>query len=154
MFPGTKNRNEGVNADVPRYQKPERGYIRQSRPFTKLDTEYDRAKVPPYNGNDPPPAPGSLKALLFPPLLNNVENKGRKGYERGTARNFLQSFPLSGASVVQSYWAWRNQPFVSQMDLLSAHTPQIWGVTISPLNLGGELGREHCKTRGFGHSTP
>ena len=42
-------------------------------------TEYDRAKVPPYNGNDPPPAPGSLKALLFPPLLHNVENKGKRG---------------------------------------------------------------------------
>ena len=26
-----------------------------------IDTEYDRANVPPYNGNDPPPAPGSLK---------------------------------------------------------------------------------------------
>ena len=36
-------------------------------------TEYDRVKVPPYNGNDPPPAPGSLEALLFPPLLNQVE---------------------------------------------------------------------------------
>ena len=41
-----------------------------------IDTEYDRAKVPPHNGNDPPPAPASLKALLFPPLVNNVENKG------------------------------------------------------------------------------
>ena len=46
---------------------------------TFFDPEYDRAKVPPYNGNDPPPAPGSLKALLFPPLLNNVENKGTQG---------------------------------------------------------------------------
>ena len=71
-----------------------------------FDTEYDRAKVPPYNGNDPPPAPGSLKAPLFPPLLNNVQTRERKGYERGTARNFLHSFPSSGAPVVQSYWAW------------------------------------------------
>ena len=30
----------------------------------------------------------------------------RKGYKRGTARNFLHSFPLSGTPVVQSYWAW------------------------------------------------
>ena len=37
-----------------------------------FDTEYDRAKVPPYNGNDSPPAPGSLKELLFPTLLNEV----------------------------------------------------------------------------------
>ena len=40
---------------------------------------YDRAKVPLYNGNDPPPAPGSLKTLLFPPLLNKVQNKGTQG---------------------------------------------------------------------------
>ena len=64
---------------------------------TSFDTEDDLAKVPPYNGNDPPPAPGSLKVLLFPLLLNEVQNKG---YKRGTA------FPLSSAPVVQSYWAW------------------------------------------------
>ena len=45
----------------------------------KIDTEYDRAKVPPYNGNDPPPAPGSLKCFLFPTLLNEVQNKGTQG---------------------------------------------------------------------------
>ena len=44
-----------------------------------VDTEYDRAKVPPYNGNDPLLAPGSLKALLFPPLFNKVQNKGPQG---------------------------------------------------------------------------
>ena len=44
-----------------------------------VDTEYDRAKVPPYNGNDPPPAPGSLKRFLFPTLLNEVQNKGTQG---------------------------------------------------------------------------
>ena len=48
---------------------------------TFLDTEYDRAKVPPYNGHDPPPAPGSLKALLFPPVLNEVQNKGTQGVQ-------------------------------------------------------------------------
>ena len=47
----------------------------------ELDTEYDWAKVPPYNGNDPPPAPGSLKALLFPPLLNKGQNKGTQGVQ-------------------------------------------------------------------------
>ena len=47
----------------------------------KLDTEYDRAKVPPYNGNDAPPAPGSLKAPLFPPLSNEVQNKGTHGVQ-------------------------------------------------------------------------
>ena len=46
---------------------------------TWFDTEYDRANVPPYNGNDPPPAPGSLKRSLFPTLLNEVQNKGTQG---------------------------------------------------------------------------
>ena len=47
----------------------------------KIDTEYDRAKVPPYNGNDPLPAPGSLKALLLPALLDKVQNKGTQGLQ-------------------------------------------------------------------------
>ena len=87
--------------------------------WASIDTEYDRAKVPPYNGNDPPPAPGSLKALMFPPLLNNVQTRERKGYKRGTTWNFLQSFPLSGTPVVQSYRSpipvckiWRKPGFV------------------------------------------
>ena len=46
-----------------------------------IDTEYDRAKVPPYNGHDPPHAPGNLKALMFPPLLNKVQNKGTQGVQ-------------------------------------------------------------------------
>ena len=54
-----------------------------------------------------PPAPGSLKTLLLPPLLNNVQTRERKGYRRGTARNFLHSFPFSNTPVVQSYWAWK-----------------------------------------------
>ena len=45
----------------------------------RFDTEYDRANVPPYNGNDPPPAPGSLKRSLFQTLLNEVQNKGTQG---------------------------------------------------------------------------
>ena len=48
---------------------------------SSLNTEYDRAKVPPYNGNDPPSAPCSLNALLFPPLLNKVQNKGTQGVQ-------------------------------------------------------------------------
>ena len=44
-----------------------------------IATQYDRANVPPYNGNDPPPAPGSLKRSLFPTLLNEVQNKGTQG---------------------------------------------------------------------------
>ena len=73
-----------------------------------VDTKYDRAKVPPYNGNDLPPASGSLKTLPFPPLLNEVQNKGTQGvHKRGTAQNFLHQFALSGTPVVQSYWAWK-----------------------------------------------
>ena len=51
------------------------------KPFKTLqiDTEYDRANVPPYNGNDPPLVPGSLKRSLFPTLLNEVQNKGTQG---------------------------------------------------------------------------
>ena len=62
-------------------RRPKHVLSQSMTPFacTLLDTEYDRAKVPPYNGNDPPPAPGSLKTLLFPPLFNNVENKGTQG---------------------------------------------------------------------------
>ena len=58
------------------------------------------------------PVPGSLKAPLLPPLFNNVQTRERKGYRRGTARNFLHSFPLSGAPVVQSYWEWTWELFL------------------------------------------
>ena len=54
-------------------------YVEKVYVLFRSPTEYDRAKVPPYNGNDPPPAPRSLKALLFPALLNKVENKGTQG---------------------------------------------------------------------------
>ena len=51
----------------------------ENKTLPKFSTEYDRANVPPYNGNDPPPAPGSLKRSLFPTLLNEVQNKGTQG---------------------------------------------------------------------------
>ena len=34
-----------------------------------------------------------------------MQTRERKGCERGATRNFLQSFPLSSAPVVQSYWS-------------------------------------------------
>ena len=73
-----------------------------------LDTEYDQAKVPPYNGNDPQPSPGESKSpSAFTPLvITKYKTRGRKRYKQGTTRNFLHSFPLSGTPVVQSYWAW------------------------------------------------
>ena len=75
----------GSSLDLPVWRVPRRvgpgcfpsGFQANSeRTPSSLDTEYDRAKVPPYNGNDPPPTPGSLTALLFPPLLNEEQNKG------------------------------------------------------------------------------
>ena len=51
----------------------------------------------------PAPAPGSLKPSCFHPCKAKHKTRGRKGCERGTTRNFLQSFPLCGAPpVVQS----------------------------------------------------
>ena len=50
----------------------------------------------------------SKSPLLFHTLCRAYERKHkttRKGRKRGTTRNFLHSFPLSGGPVVQSYWA-------------------------------------------------
>ena len=74
-----------------------------------IDTEYDRAKVPPYNGNDPPPAPGSLKALLFPPLLNEVQNKGTQGVHSEVPRgnpsiHFHCPVPRSSSHIGHGFW--------------------------------------------------
>ena len=77
-----------------RFWVVQRTFRRPLLPGSKIDTEYDRAKVPPYNGNDPPPAPGSLKTLMY-------KTRERKGYKRGTARNFLHSFPLSEQTTKQ-----------------------------------------------------
>ena len=41
--------------------------------------------------------------FLSRPLWFIAETRECKGYERGTERNFLHSFPLSGTAVVQSY---------------------------------------------------
>ena len=62
-----------------------------------FDAEYDRAEVSTAQWKWSLPAPGSLKALLLPPDLNKLQNKGTQGYRRGAARNFLHSFPLSSA---------------------------------------------------------
>ena len=107
-----------------------------------------------------PSAPGSLKALLFPPLLNNVENKGTQGvrarygaelrYERGTARNFLHSFPLSGALVVQSYWAWKKaHKLFSHKLSVPPFVPGIVPGTnrVCPRDKPGEIGLPLCKIR-------
>ena len=77
--------------------------------FGKLETfvtEYDRAKVPPYNGNDPRPA-NRLKALLFPPLLNKVQNKGMQGVQAryGTELPpFISIVRCPGRPVILGSW--------------------------------------------------
>ena len=113
FFPELKNKKSARNFPAESFSGTPWGHgrprLRVKEVHAKdsiFDTEYDRAKVPPYNGNDPRPAPGSLKAPLLPPLLNNVQTRECKGCKQGTARNFLHSFPLSSAPVVQSYWAW------------------------------------------------
>ena len=54
------------------------------------------------------------RICLFPPLCpceTKHKTRGRKGCKRGTTRNFLHSFPLSGSPVVQSFWAWKTVTF-------------------------------------------
>ena len=78
-----------------------------------FDTEYDRANVPPYNGNDPPPAPGSLKRSLFPTLLNEVQNKGTQGVR---ARYGAELPPI--ISIVRH----PGRPVISVPDLSALYT--------------------------------
>ena len=74
---GTKKEGQVQIGKPPRLKHPRLAALEGGGVF--IDTEYDRANVPPYNGNDPPPAPGSLKRSLFPTLLNEVQNKGMQG---------------------------------------------------------------------------
>ena len=82
-FPQKKNRKMPSGPKLWNLKKIPSEYQKNfpKREFFRIfGTEYDRAKVPPYNGNDPPPAPGNLKALLFPPAsVNKVQNKGTQG---------------------------------------------------------------------------
>ena len=66
-----------------------------------FDTEIWPGQGPSIPWKWSPPSPGSLKAIL---LFSRT--RGCEGRERGTTRNFLHSFPLSGTLVVQSYCAW------------------------------------------------
>ena len=75
-----------------------------------VDTEYDRAKVPPHNGNDPPPAPGSLKALLFAtPIKQSTKQGNARGtseVRRGTSSNhFHCPVPRSSSHIGPRYWS-------------------------------------------------
>ena len=69
-----------------------------------VDTEYDRANVPPYNGNDPPPAPGCLKRSLF---SNPIKRSTKQGNARGTSEvrrgTSSNHFHCPVPPVVQSY---------------------------------------------------
>ena len=106
-----------------------------------LDTEYDRAKVPPYSENDPPPAPGSLKALLFPPLLNNVENKGTQGVR---ARYGAELPPF--ISIVR----YPGRPVISFGERSGDHNHQDFPKSIA-IQMGGVLRYKweaYCDTNG------
>ena len=104
-------------------------------PFKKVET---RHRIWPGEGFTvhwkwSPPSPGSLKALLFPSLVKKHKTRGHKGRERGTTRNFLHSFPLSGTPVVQSFWAWGNDADRTHPSL-QPHTgvrPAIYGTNTS-----------------------
>ena len=87
---------------------PKGGLVSRKRGPQKLDTAYDRVKVPPYNGNDHRPPLVVYKPFCFHPYSTKYKRRERKGYKRGPARNFFHSFPLSSTPVVQSYWAWKN----------------------------------------------
>ena len=52
-----------------------------------------------------PPAPGSLKALLFPPLLNKVQTKGTQGVQARYGAELPPFISIVQYPVVQSYWA-------------------------------------------------
>ena len=52
-----------------------------------------------------PLSPGSLKALLFPPLVNKVQSKGTQGVRARYDAELHPFISLSGTPVVQSYWA-------------------------------------------------
>ena len=101
-----------------------------------FDTEYDRAKVPPYNGNDTPPAPGSPKTLLFPPLLNKVSQS-----HSNNARVYLIPPPLGkslsggGIQFSRGLLKWLQErppkgPFLGPKNGMSqiSHFGALWGV--------------------------
>ena len=54
-------------------------FLKPYSPKPYFDTEYDRAKVPPYNGDDPRPPLAVLKLSCFPPLLSKVQDMGTQG---------------------------------------------------------------------------
>ena len=68
-----------------------------------FDTEYDRAKVPLHNGNDPPPVPRSLKS---PSVSTPIEQSRKQGdamgaseVRRGTSSNHFH-FPAPSRPVI------------------------------------------------------
>ena len=103
-----------------------------------IHTEYDRAKVPPYNGNDPPPAPGSLKALLFPPLSNEEQNKGTQG---------VQAKYVAELPPFISIFQYPSRPVILGMHFRELRTPLVhtnfggssYGPIIAPMPFPGEI---------------
>ena len=68
-------------------------------PSPEIDTEYDRAKGPPYNGSRSHLAPGSLKALCFQTYEDKLQQgdaRGAREVRRGTSSIYFR---------LQSYWS-------------------------------------------------
>ena len=76
-----------------------------------FDTEYDRAKVPLHNGNDPPPAPRSLKRSLFP-SSNPVKRSTKQGGTQGVRARYGAELP-----PIISIVRYPGRPVILGMDL-------------------------------------
>ena len=97
-------------------------------------TEYDRAKVPAYNGNDPHPSLIVQKTLLFPLLLDKVQNRGdawgASEVRRGTSSiHFHCPAPRSsshighGTTRMSQGWAWKDYPDLELADCVNSSPP-------------------------------
>ena len=73
-----------------------------------FDTEYDRAKVPPYNGNDPRPP---LVVSKSPSVSTSMKQSTKQGNARARARYSAELPPI--ISIVR----YPGRPVILGMDL-------------------------------------
>ena len=113
-------------------------------------TEYDRAKVPQLCTMEMIPAlPGSLKALLFPPLLNEMQNNRTQGvrarYDDAELRPFISIVRHPGRPVmlgadffqtseikVQKYWGKLRSILVGKFVSQENHSCQLRSADVPP----------------------
>ena len=113
----TTNVGEGLHSQTLPLSTTPAYYFEENCPRHRLrselcpsfDTEYDRAKVPPYNGSDSPPTPGSLKPLLFAPLVKKTQTRNARGMSevrRGTCSiHFHCPVPRSSSHIGHGIFA-------------------------------------------------